>query len=61
MKTIDPTHGSNLKRGDRLYHLGEMRTVRAIRPSLGCGRIVTFLNGLTASWNGSWGKVMEVK
>jgi hypothetical protein len=34
--------------------------MRAIRRSLGCGHIVTFTNGMTASWNGWWDKVVKV-
>lgn len=57
MNRTIPTPGRDLKPGDRIYLLGSVRTIRAVRPSLGCGHIVTFLNGLTASWNGSWAKV----
>ena len=58
MRRTIPTSARNLRLGDRIYWLGEVRTMKAIRPSLGCGHIVTFTNGLTASWNGSWGKVV---
>lgn len=55
-----PTNSKNLRRGDSIYYLGKVRTLRAIRRSLGCGHIVTFANGLTATWNGSWARVEQV-